>query len=147
VRHEPILAGREGFCPIATVISQLEPPTCRSSPASADVLRQALAPLRDLGVVGANTTRSRQRTRSDFSSFNAAGLPGIFIEQDPIQYRSFSWHTNLDTYERVIEGDAVKLATIIAAAVYDLAMREELLPRFTKDQMPQGPRPPRNQRN
>lgn len=116
-------------------------------PAGADVLREALAPLQDLGVVGANTSRSRQRGRSDFTSFNAAGLPGIFVEQDPIQYRSFSWHTNLDTYERVIEGDAVKSAIIIAAAVYDLAMRDELLPRFTRDQMPAPPRERRNQGN
>ena len=116
-------------------------------PATAAVLREAIAPFKDLGVVGATTTRSRQRARSDFTSFNAAGLPGIFIEQDPIQYTSFSWHTNLDTYERVIEGDAVKSAIVIASAVYHLAMRDDLLPRFTKDQMPQAPRLPQNQRN
>jgi carboxypeptidase Q len=116
-------------------------------PADATVLRETLAPFRDLGVVGATVTNSRRLANSDYSSFNAAGLPGISIEQDPIQYDSFTWHTNLDTYERVIEGDAVKSAIVIAAAVYDLAMRDDLMPRFTKDQMPQAPRPPQNQRN
>jgi carboxypeptidase Q len=116
-------------------------------PETAAALREIIAPFKDLGVVGTSSTRSRQRARSDFTSFNAAGLPGIFIEQDPIQYNSFTWHTNLDTYERVIEGDAVKSAIVIASAVYQLAMRDELLPRFSKDQMPQAPRPPQNQRN
>lgn len=116
-------------------------------PAGAAVLRETLAPFKDLGIVGASSTNSRQRARSDYASFNAAGLPGIFIEQDPIQYDSYTWHTNLDTYERVIEGDNVKSAIVIAAAVYHLAMRDELLPRFTKDQMPQAPRPPQNQGN
>jgi carboxypeptidase Q len=116
-------------------------------PAAADILRDAISPLQDLGVLGATTTSSRQRGSSDHTSFNAAGLPGITIEQDPIQYNAVTWHTNLDTYERVIEGDAVKSAIVVAAAVYDLAMREELPTRFTKDQMPQAPRPPQNRGN
>ncbi len=56
--------------------------------------------------------------------------------QDPIQYHTYTWHTNLDTYERIVEDDVKKSAIVIAAAVYHLAMRDELLPRFTKDEMP-----------
>jgi carboxypeptidase Q len=110
-------------------------------PAAGDVLREALAPFRDLGVLGATTTRSRARASSDHSSFNAAGLPGIQILQDPIQYQSHTWHTNLDTYERIVEGDAIASATAIAGAVYHLAMRDERLPRFTAEEMPRGPAP------
>ena len=116
-------------------------------PADGAVLRDAIAPFKDLGIVGASTTRSRRLEHSDYTSFNAAGLPGITIVQDPIQYDSYTWHTNLDTYERVVEGDAVKSAIVIASAVYHLAMRDDLMPRFAKDQMPQAPRPPQNQRN
>ena len=61
--------------------------------------------------------------------------------QDPIEYFGVTWHTNLDTYERIIEPDAKASAIIFAAAVYTLAMRDELLPRFSKDQMP--PLPPK----
>ena len=78
---------------------------------------------------------------SDNTSFSQAGLPGIGIGQDPIEYFNVTWHTNLDTYERIIEDDAKKSAMAIAAAVYVLAMREELLPRFTKENMP--PLPPK----
>ena len=109
---------------------------------AADVLREVLAPFEDLGVVGARATRSRRRGGSDHTSFNEAGLPGISVRQDPIQYGSYTWHTNLDTYERIIEEDAIKSAITIAAAVYHLAMRDELLPRLGQDDMPELPRSP-----
>jgi hypothetical protein len=62
--------------------------------------------------------------------------------QDPIQYASHSWHTNLDTYERIVEDDVKKSAIAIAAAVYHLAMRDEQLPRFSKEEMPRRPQQP-----
>ena len=111
-------------------------------PAAGDILRDALAPFRDLGVMGARGTNSRRRGGSDHTSFNAAGLPGISMRQDPIQYGSHTWHTNLDTYERVLEHDAIASATVVAAAVYHLAMRDELLPRFAPDEMPPPPGEP-----
>jgi len=110
--------------------------------AAATVLREAIAPLKDLGALGTAVTRSRQRAGSDYSSFQIAGLAGIKVEQDQIQYRNYTWHTNVDTYERIVEDDAIKSAIVVASAVYHLAMRDELLPRFTKDQMPQAPRQP-----
>jgi hypothetical protein len=108
-------------------------------PAAGTILREAVASLKDLGVMGATTTRSRQRGGTDHTSFNEAGLPGIGAIQDPIEYQTYTWHTNLDTYERVIEDDARKSAMVIAAAVYHLAMRDEQLPRLAKDKMPALP--------
>jgi hypothetical protein len=109
-------------------------------PSAAAVLREATAPFRDLGVLGATSTRSRATGGSDHTSFNQAGLPGIWVMQDPIQYDTHTWHTNLDTFERIVEDDVKRSAMVIAAAVYHLAMREQVLPRFTKDEMPRGPR-------
>ena len=103
---------------------------------AAAVLRDALAPFEDLGVMGASATRSRRSGGTDSTSFNEAGLPGIGLSQDPIEYGTYTWHTNLDTYERIVEEDVQKSAIAIAAAVYHLAMRDEMLPRFSKDQMP-----------
>ena len=105
-------------------------------PEAAAILRQVLAPFDDLGVVGATNTRSRRSGGTDSTSFNEAGLPGISLQQDPIEYQTYTWHTNLDTYERVIEDEVKKSATVIAAAVYHLAMRDDLLPRFGKAEMP-----------
>ena len=108
-------------------------------PAAGDVLRDVMAQFKDLGVVGATTTPSRNAGGTDHTSFNQAGLPGINAQQDPIQYQSHTWHTQLDTYERIIEDDVKKSAIVIASAVYHLAMRDEMLPRFAADQMPARP--------
>jgi hypothetical protein len=109
-------------------------------PQAAAILRQALVPFLLQGVGGAIATTSRRRGGSDHTSFNEAGLPGIGVQQDPIEYNSHTWHTNLDTYERVIESDAQSSAMAIASAVYHLAMRDEKLPRLSKEQMPTLPR-------
>jgi hypothetical protein len=110
-------------------------------PEAAAILREVLAPFEDLGVVGAIWTDSRRTGGTDSTSFNAAGLPGIGLGQDPVEYNSHTWHTNLDTYERVVEDDVKKSAIAIAAAVYHAAMRDEMLPRYSKDKMPAPPRP------
>jgi hypothetical protein len=103
---------------------------------AAAVVRQAVAPFADLGIAGAATTRSRGIGSTDHTSFNNAGLPGIDFELDPIEYESHTHHTSLDTYERVLESDAKASAIIVAATAYHLAMREEMLPRFSRSDMP-----------
>jgi carboxypeptidase Q len=107
---------------------------------AATILREAMAPLADLGVLGVTSTRSRAAGSTDHTNFNAAGLPGIGALQDPIEYQSYTWHTNLDTYERIVEDDVKKAAIVIAAGVYHLAMRDEPLPRFSAADMPRGGR-------
>ncbi len=109
-------------------------------PSDGAILREVVAPFRDLGMLGAATTRSQRRGESDHSSFNEAGLPGSVTLQDPIRYRSKTWHTNLDTCERIVEDHVKASAITIAAAVYHLAMREEQLPWFAADEIPPRPR-------
>ena len=104
------------------------------------ILRNILEPFSGDGVVGAVTTRSRRLGGSDNTAFNQAGLPGIGMGQDPIEYQTNTWHTNLDTYERILVDDVKKDAMVVAWAVYQLAMRDDLLPRFAKADMP--PKPP-----
>jgi carboxypeptidase Q len=110
-------------------------------PEAADVLREALAPFADLGFAGVISTKGRGLGGTDSTSFNAAGLPGIGAAQDPIEYFNVTWHTNLDTYERIIEPDVKASSIIFAAAVYTLAMRDEMLPRFKPADMPPLPTP------
>ncbi|HEV8592384.1 MAG TPA: M20/M25/M40 family metallo-hydrolase, partial [Pyrinomonadaceae bacterium] len=110
-------------------------------PEAATVLREALVPFADLGFAGVISTKGRNLGGTDSTSFNAAGLPGIGASQDPIEYFNVTWHTNLDTYERIIESDVKASAIIFAAAVYTLAMRDEMLPRFKAEEMPAAPTP------
>ena len=106
---------------------------------AANILREILEPFKDDGVVGAVASRSRRLGGSDNTSFNQAGLPGIGMGQDPIEYNSHTWHTNLDTYERILEDDVKKDAMIVAWSVYQLATRDELLPRLAASEMPARP--------
>jgi Zn-dependent M28 family amino/carboxypeptidase len=108
-------------------------------PQAAAILREILAPFKADGVIGAVPSRSRTFGGSDNTSFSNAGLPGIGMGQDPIEYNSHTWHTNLDTYERILEDDVKKDAMVVAWAVYQLATRDELLPRFAKEEMPAKP--------
>ena len=110
-------------------------------PEAASIMRKILEPFKDDGVVGAVASRSRNLGGSDNTSFSQAGLPGIGMGQDPIEYNSHTWHTNLDTYERILEDDVKKDAVTVAWSVYQLAMRDDLLPRFAKDAMPPLPPP------
>jgi carboxypeptidase Q len=104
-------------------------------PEAAAVVRPVLAPFADYGAVGASTNSSRFLGGSDSAAFSGAGLPSINTSQDPIEV-PLTRHTNADTYERIVPDDVKKAAAIIAAQVWHLANREEMLPRFTKQTMP-----------
>jgi len=95
-----------------------------------------MKPFESWGFVGAIATDSRRVGGTDSTSFNNAGLPGIGLAQDPFDYGSFTHHTQLDTYERIYEEDVREGAVEIAAAVYALAMADEMVPRFKAADMP-----------
>lgn len=105
-------------------------------PEAAAVLRPVLAQFSEWGIYGASASNSRAVGGTDSTSFNNAGLPGIGMSQDPIEYGTMTHHTNLDTYERIIPDDVKKAAAILAASVWHVATRDEMIPRFAKDKMP-----------
>jgi carboxypeptidase Q len=108
-------------------------------PEAAAIVGQYFREFEDFGVYGASASTSRASGGTDSTSFNAAGLPGIGLSQDGMEYGSHTWHTNLDTLERIVEDDVKKSAIAIASALYHLAMRDEMLPRFAPGQMPAAP--------
>jgi hypothetical protein len=105
-------------------------------PEAAAVIRPVLTQFAEWGVGGALPSASRAVGGTDSTSFNNAGLPGIGMSQDPIEYNSMTHHTNLDTYERIVPDDVKKDAVIVAAQLLHLANRDQMLPRFTKETMP-----------
>ncbi len=108
-------------------------------PAAAAVVAQYLKPFEEWGVYGANPSSARVEGGSDNGAFAVAGLPGIGAQQDPIEYNSTTWHTNLDNYERIVPDDVMKNAVITASVVYGLAARDAMLPRFPAGDMPAIP--------
>ncbi|HVN03686.1 MAG TPA: M20/M25/M40 family metallo-hydrolase [Bryobacteraceae bacterium] len=105
-------------------------------PEAAAVLRPVLMQFKEWGVGGINVTGSRNTGGTDSTSFNNAGLPGVGLQQDPIEYMAMTHHTNLDTYERMIPEDVKEAAVVVASAVWHVANRDAMVPRFTKEQMP-----------
>ena len=138
---KPEFAKFDGYFNVDSGTGRIRGASIFGPPEDADILRQILAPFADLGVAGAIPSKSRRLGGTDSTSFSQAGLPGVGLGQDPIEYFGDTWHTNLDTYERIIEEDVKKSAIVVAAAVYQLAMRDEMLPRFSKADMPAKPAP------
>jgi carboxypeptidase Q len=55
---------------------------------------------------------------TDHQSFDGVGLPGFQFIQDPMDYNTRTHHSNQDTFDRLVEDDLKKSATIIASFVY-----------------------------
>jgi hypothetical protein len=66
---------------------------------------------------------------TDHQSFDGIGLPGFQFIQDEIEYDTRTHHSNQDLFDRIQADDMKQAATIIAAFVYNTAMRDEKLPR------------------
>ena len=90
------------------------------------LFRQWLMPFRDLGAA---TLSIANTGGTDHLSFDAVGLPGFQFIQDEIEYDSRTHHSNQDVFDRVQGDDMKQAATIMAAFIYDAAMRDEKLPR------------------
>jgi len=84
------------------------------------------APFADLG---ASTVADRNTGATDHQSFDALGIPGFQFIQDPLEYETRTHHTNMDTYDHLQLDDLKQAATIMAAFVYNAAMRDEQFPR------------------
>lgn len=112
-------------------------------PEASQVLRELLAPFKDLGAVGAihSATRLPKPDYADVTSFSHAGLPAIGVVQDGLEYGEYTWHTTVDSYERVPAEDVARTATILASVALHLADRPEPLPRFTRQTVPPLPKP------
>ncbi len=108
-------------------------------PEAGTVVAQILKPFEDFKIYGAIASSVRVAGSSDHGPFFVAGLPGIDGNQDQIEYGTTTWHSNLDTYERIIPDDVMKNATISASLMWHIANRDESMPRFAKADMPAIP--------
>lgn len=92
-----------------------------------------LAPFADLG---ATTVTQNSTGGTDHVPFDRIGLPGFQFIQDQMDYMTRTHHTNLDTYDHLRRDDMVQASVIMAAFLYDAAMRPEPLPRKPLPQEP-----------
>lgn len=55
---------------------------------------------------------------SDFASFVAAGAPAFSLSSNSWLYGSYTWHTNRDTYDKIVFDDVRNNAILAAVMVY-----------------------------
>ena len=85
-----------------------------------------LQPFADLG---ASTLTIKNTGSTDHISFDEVGIPGFQFIQDPLEYGTRDHHSNMDLYDRASANDLMQASVIMAAFVYNTAMRGEMLPR------------------
>lgn len=90
--------------------------------AARNIFQQWFTPFHDLR---AKTVTLQNTGSTDHISFNTIGLPGFQFIQD----RLVTQHSNMDSYDHLMPEDLKQSATIVAAFVYNTAMREEKIPR------------------
>lgn len=55
---------------------------------------------------------------SDFASFVAAGAPAFSLSSNSWSYGTYTWHTNRDTYDKIVFDDVRNNATLTAILAY-----------------------------
>lgn len=105
----------------------------QSNPAVRDIFQAWLKPFEDLG---AKTINVGNTGGTDHQSFDAMSLPGFQFIQDPMDYNTRTHHSNMDTFDRLVEDDLKKSATIVASFVYHTSERAEKLPRKPMPTLP-----------
>ncbi|KAB2881046.1 M20/M25/M40 family metallo-hydrolase [bacterium] len=93
---------------------------------AAENFRQWLEPFR---AWDASTISLKKTGSTDHAAFDDAGLPGFQFIQDPLEYGSKTWHTNMDMPDHIVAQDMRRNAAIVAYFVYQSAMQDERLPR------------------
>lgn len=93
---------------------------------SAAIFNEWFKPFHDLG---AETVSTKSSGSTDHAAFQNVGIPGYQFIQDPLDYFTRLHHKQLDAYDYVPVKDMKQSAVIMAAFLYNAAMREDRMPR------------------
>lgn len=94
--------------------------------AAGSVFREWLHPFNELE---ARTVTLNNTGGTDHLPFDGVGIPGFQFIQDPMAYSSRTHHSNMDTWDHLVEEDLSQAATIIATFVWNTSQRDEQIPR------------------
>ena len=94
--------------------------------AARPIFRTLLEPFQDLGA----STLSLASLGGDHASFDEVDLPGFQWIRDYMEGNDTrAAHTNMDTYDHVLEEDLKQSAAVAAYIIYELAVRDDKVPR------------------
>jgi len=71
----------------------------------------------------------QHNTGSDHSSFVCRGVPAFRFQSPYPEYRQYTWHTNRDTYDKIVFDDLKENATLAAMVAYMASEDPERVPR------------------
>jgi len=89
----------------------------------------ALVPSEISGHVTLEFPGAQNNGGSDHSSFVCAGAPAFRLQSSYDEYRQYTWHTNRDTYDKIVFDDLKENATLAAMLAYAASEDPERVPR------------------
>jgi carboxypeptidase Q len=66
---------------------------------------------------------------SDYAAFLCGGAPSFFLSAHRWNYFSYTWHTNRDTFDKLVFDDVMNNATLFAMLTYLASEDPEMVPR------------------
>lgn len=72
---------------------------------------------------------AQDNSGSDHSSFVCSGAPAFRLQSSYDEYRQYTWHTNRDTYDKIVFDDLKENATLAAMLAYAASEDPERVPR------------------
>ncbi len=98
--------------------------------AGANVARwMAQLPEEIAGDVDLEFPGRQENPGSDHVSFLCSGAPGLRLQSNYPDYRQYTWHTNRDTYDKIVFDDLKNNATLAAMLMYEASEDPERVPR------------------
>jgi hypothetical protein len=89
----------------------------------------ALVPAEIADHVSLSAPGAQANTGSDHVSFLCRGAPAFRLQSAYPEYRQYTWHTNLDTYDKIVFDDLRENATLAAMLAYAASEDPERVPR------------------
>ena len=86
-----------------------------------------------------NPTSGQATGGTDHASFVCHKAPAFNLGALPWDYSFTTWHTDRDTYDKVVEYDLKNNATLVAMLAYLASEDPERMPRDVMDPLPAGP--------
>jgi carboxypeptidase Q len=96
--------------------------------AARETIDRALNPLARAEEIGLAEPTLRSEGGTDHVPFDAAGVPGFWCVQEPVDYDK-THHSQADTIDRVRWDDLTEGAQVLAVFAYNVAQLPEMLPR------------------
>jgi carboxypeptidase Q len=72
---------------------------------------------------------AQENMGSDHASFLCRGVPAFRLQSPYDEYRQYTWHTNRDTYDKIVFDDLKNNATLAAMLAYAASEDPERVPR------------------